>query len=110
VPIQAVRPVSALGAEALHLETTTFEASKGKVTIEPFDVPLDGKGVMKGVVNIAGLDLGQLIAGSSLADKVKVEASSTAACRSRSAPPAPLRRRQGLRHPAPAACRSPARP
>ncbi|WP_165191051.1 intermembrane phospholipid transport protein YdbH family protein [Caulobacter soli] len=74
VPIQAVQASFGLGAEALHLETTTFEASKGKITIEPFDVPLDGKGVMKGVVNIAGLDLGQLVAGSSLADKIKMEA------------------------------------
>jgi hypothetical protein len=74
VPIQSVRASLALGAEALHLEATTFEASKGKVTLEPLDMPLDGKGVIKGVVNIAGLDLGQLVGGSTLADKVKVEA------------------------------------
>jgi hypothetical protein len=74
VPIQSVQASLALGAEALRLEAATFEASKGKVTLEPLDVPLDGKGVIKGVVNIAGLDLGQLVAGSSLADKVKVEA------------------------------------
>jgi hypothetical protein len=74
VPIQSVRASLGLGAEALHLESATFEASKGKVTLEPLDMPLDGKGVIKGVVNIAGLDLGQLVAGSTLADKVKVEA------------------------------------
>lgn len=74
VPIQSVKASLSLGAEALHLEATTFEASKGKVTLEPLDLPLDGKSAMKGVVNIAGLDLGQLVAGSSLADKVKVEA------------------------------------
>ncbi len=74
VPIQSVRTSFGLGAEALHLQSTTFEASKGKITIEPFDVSLDGKGVMKGVVDIAGLDLGQLVAGSSLADKVRIEA------------------------------------
>ncbi|MDR6532385.1 hypothetical protein J2800_003141 [Caulobacter rhizosphaerae] len=74
VPIQSIRASFGLGAEALHLETTTFEASQGKISIEPFDVPLDGKGAMKGVVNIAGLDLGQLVAGSSLSDKVKIEA------------------------------------
>ncbi|KQY35970.1 hypothetical protein ASD38_01295 [Caulobacter sp. Root487D2Y] len=74
VPIQSVQASLALGAEALHLQATTFEASKGKITLEPLDVPLDGKGVIKGVVTIAGLDLGQLVADSSLADKVKVEA------------------------------------
>jgi hypothetical protein len=74
VPIQAVQASFGLDALALHLQSAAFEASKGKVTIEPFDVPLDGKGVMKGAVNIAGLDLGQLVAGSSLADKIKIEA------------------------------------
>jgi len=74
VPIQSVRASLALGAEAVRLEGATFEASKGRITVEPLDMPLDGKGAIKGVVNIAGLDLGQLVAGSSLADKVKVEA------------------------------------
>ena len=74
VPIQSVRASLALGAEALRLEGATFEASKGKITLEPLDAPLDGKGAIKGAVDIAGLDLGQLVAGSSLADKVKVEA------------------------------------
>jgi hypothetical protein len=74
VPIQSIQASFGLGAEALHLQATTIEASQGKISIEPFDVPLDGKGAMKGVVNIAGLDLGQLVAGSSLSDKVKIEA------------------------------------
>ena len=74
VPIQSIRASFGLGAEALHLQATTFEASEGKIGIEPFDLPLDGKGAMKGVVNIAGLDLGLLVSGSSLADKVKIEA------------------------------------
>ena len=74
VPIQSIRASFGLGAEAVHLQATTFETSEGKISIEPFDVPLDGKGAMKGVVNIAGLDLGLLVSGSSLADKVKVEA------------------------------------
>jgi hypothetical protein len=74
VPIQSLRTSLALGAEAVSLEATTFEASKGKITLQPLTVPLDGKGQIKGVVDIAGLDLGQLVAGSSLADKVSIEA------------------------------------
>ncbi|MBO9557462.1 MAG: YdbH domain-containing protein [Caulobacter sp.] len=74
VPIQSARASLALGAETVRLEGATFEASKGKVTVEPLEMRLDGKGTIKGVVDIAGLDLGQLVAGSSLADKVKVEA------------------------------------
>ena len=74
VPIQGVTASFGLGAEAMHLQAASFEASKGRITIEPLDVPLDGQGVIKGVINIAGLDLGQLVSGSSLAEKVKVEA------------------------------------
>ena len=74
VPIQGVTASFGLGAEAMHLQSAAFEASKGRITIEPLDVPLDGKGAIKGVINIAGLDLGQLVSGSSLAEKVKVEA------------------------------------
>jgi hypothetical protein len=110
VPIQSVQASFSLGAEALHLETTTFEASKGKISIEPFDVPLDGKGVMKGVVNIAGLDLGQLVAGSSLADKVKVEALIDGRLPFEFSP-AGLRFVDGKVYATgPAGCRSPARP
>lgn len=74
VPIQGVTASFGLGAEALHLQAVALEASKGQVTIEPLDVPLDGNGAIKGVINIAGLDLGLLVSGSSLAEKVKVDA------------------------------------
>lgn len=74
VPLQAVQAVFALDAEALHLKSATFEAAKGAISIAPIDVALDGQGVMKGVIHVAHLDLGELVAGSSLADKVKVDA------------------------------------
>jgi hypothetical protein len=65
---------------------------------------------MKGVIVIAGLDLGLLVAGSSLADKVKLEAWSTAACRSSSAPGFRFVDGKVYADPGPAGCRSPARP
>ncbi|MBO9710742.1 MAG: YdbH domain-containing protein [Caulobacter sp.] len=74
VPLQTLETSFTLAAEALHMQSTTFQAAQGAISIEPIDVPLDGKGVVKGVINIAHLDLGELVAGSSLADKVKVEA------------------------------------
>ena len=74
VPLQAVEAAFTLGAEALQVQSTTFEAAKGKISIEPIEVPLDGKGVLKGVINIQHLDLGELVADSSMADKIKVEA------------------------------------
>jgi len=74
VPIEAVAVGFSLGAETLHVQSATFEASKGQVSIEPLDVALDGQGALKGVVNIQHLDLGELVAGSSMADKIKIEA------------------------------------
>ncbi len=74
VPLEALGAVFTLGAEALRLQSARFEAAKGAISVEPMDVPLDGKGTMKGVINIAHLDLGELVAGSSLADKVKIDA------------------------------------
>jgi hypothetical protein len=74
VPLQALATAFTLGAESLHVSSTTFEAAKGKVSIEPIDVPLDGQGVLRGVIHIDHVDLGELVAGSSLADKVKVDA------------------------------------
>jgi hypothetical protein len=74
VPIQSATAAFTLGAEALHVQSTVFEAAKGRISIEPIDVPLDGKGVLKGVINIEHLDLGELVAGSSMADKIKADA------------------------------------
>lgn len=74
VPIQTVAAAFTLDAEALHLQSTTFQAAKGVISIEPISVPLDGKGVLKGVIDIKHLDLGELVAGSSMADKIKADA------------------------------------
>jgi hypothetical protein len=74
VPIQTVTATFTLGEKSLRLSSTTFDASKGKISIEPIDVPLDGQGGLKSVINIAHLDLGELVAGSSMADKIAVEA------------------------------------
>ena len=74
VPLTAVESVFQLGADALHVSKATFEAAKGRVSIEPTDVPLEPGKTISGAVVIQHLDLGELIAASSLADKVKVQA------------------------------------
>ncbi len=74
VPLTAVESVFQLGADALHISKATFEAAKGRISIEPTDVPLAADKTIKGVIVVEHLDLGELIAASSLAEKVKVQA------------------------------------
>lgn len=74
VPLTAVESVFQLGSDALHISRATFEAAKGRISIEPTDVPLDVDKTISGVIVVEHLDLGELIAASSLAEKVKVDA------------------------------------
>lgn len=74
VPLTGVESVFQLGADVLHVSKATFEAAKGRISIEPIDVPLAADKTMRGAIVIQHLDLGELIAASSLAEKVKIDA------------------------------------
>lgn len=74
VPLTGVESVFQLGAEMLHISKATFEAARGRVSIEPIDVPLGADKTLKGAIVIQHLDLGELIAASSLADRIKIDA------------------------------------
>jgi hypothetical protein len=74
VPLTAIESVFQLGADALHVSKATFEAAKGRISIEPTDVPLEPGKTISGVIVIQHLDLGEVLAASSLADKVKAQA------------------------------------
>jgi len=74
VPLTAIESVFQLGADALHVSRATFEAAKGRISIEPTDVPLEPGKSISGVIVIEHLDLGEVLAASSLADKVKAQA------------------------------------
>jgi hypothetical protein len=74
VPLTALESVFQLGADVLHVSKTTFEAAKGRISIEPIDVPLALDKTMSGVIVIEHLDLGEVVAASSLAERVKIQA------------------------------------
>jgi hypothetical protein len=74
VPLTAVESVFQLAAESIKVSKATFQAAKGRISIEPIDVPLAMDKTISGVIVIEHLDLGEVIAASSLAEKVKVEA------------------------------------
>lgn len=74
LPLTNAKGVFELSAETLRVSEAAFEVAKGRVSIEPVDVPLAADKTIAGVIVIQHLDLGELIAASSLADKVKVQA------------------------------------
>lgn len=74
VPLEAVGAAFTLGAEVLHVSSAAFDAAKGRISIEPTDVPLDPDKPIRGVIVVAHLDLGELIAASSLVEKVQLNA------------------------------------
>ncbi|MBU4434289.1 MAG: YdbH domain-containing protein [Alphaproteobacteria bacterium] len=74
VPLEAFAAAFSLGAQALHVSSAAFEAAKGRVSIEPIDVSLDPQKPIRGVIVVEHLDLGELIAASSLVEKVQLNA------------------------------------
>ncbi|MET3664435.1 YdbH domain-containing protein [Caulobacter sp. 1776] len=74
VPLTGIESVFQLGADVLRVSKTTFEAAKGRISIEPIDVPLAMDKTMSGVIVIEHLDLGEVVAASSLAERVKIQA------------------------------------
>jgi len=74
VPLTAVESEFQLAADSLKVSKATFEAAKGRISIEPINVPLGLDKTLSGTIVIEHLDLGEVIAASSLADKVKVQA------------------------------------
>jgi hypothetical protein len=74
VPLEGVAAAFSLGADALHIASAAFAAAKGRVSIEPIDVPLDTDKPIRGVIVVEHLDLGALIAASSLVEKIQLDA------------------------------------
>ena len=74
VPLQAFAALFNLGADSLHISSAAFEAAKGRISIEPTDVSFDPEKPIRGVIVVEHLDLGELIAASSLVEKIQLEA------------------------------------
>lgn len=74
VPLEGFAAAFSLGAESLHISSAAFQAAKGRVSIEPTDVPLDPGKPIRGVIVVRHLDLGELIAASSLVEKIQLDA------------------------------------
>ncbi|HEX6860384.1 MAG TPA: YdbH domain-containing protein [Caulobacteraceae bacterium] len=59
---------------AVRLRATTAEVGDGRVDLEPLTFPLSAKPDVEGVLNVHRLNVGALIAETSLADRINVDA------------------------------------
>ncbi len=72
--------VSDLGATftldkaALTVSGATLSVGEGRVTVEPFDIPLDPAVAWGGTIRVERLQLGDLVAGAGFGDKVQLDA------------------------------------
>lgn len=72
--------VSDLGATftldkaALTVSGATLSVGEGRVTVEPFDIPLDPAAAWGGTIRVERLQLGDLVAGAGFGDKVQLDA------------------------------------
>jgi len=73
-PLDNVAASFDLTADALHLGAAGATLAKGQVSLEPLTVPLADGRTINGVLNIKQIDVGELVANTSLADRIKVDA------------------------------------
>ncbi|MFC4442280.1 intermembrane phospholipid transport protein YdbH family protein [Caulobacter henricii] len=74
VPLDGFAAAFRLGSEALQIDSAVFEAAKGRVSIEPTEVSLEPGRPIRGVIVVQHMDLGELIAASSLVEKIQLDA------------------------------------
>ena len=73
VLLETLRMVFDLDAKALSIQSADLRAAGGEIRLEPVSVPLDG-GRTAGALVFSKVDLGQLLASSSLGDKIRLDA------------------------------------
>jgi len=73
-PLDNVAASFDLAAEALHLSAASATLAKGQVSLEPLTVPLADGRTIEGVLNIKQIDVGEIVAATNFADRIKVDA------------------------------------
>ena len=74
VPLETIRIAFGLDAHQLSIASGHLSAAGGEISIEPVRFPLAGDGVARGVIVLSGIDLGKVVAASTLAEKVHLDA------------------------------------
>jgi hypothetical protein len=73
-PLEGAVATFRLDDQALHVSEAHGAALGGVVRVRPLDAELAGRGRMRGVIELAGVQLGELIKASPLADRVRAQA------------------------------------
>ena len=74
VPLEHLETTFALSPTDISVESASMTVADGQISAEPMRVPLASDGALTGAVVIDHVDLGQLIAATSLAQSVKLAA------------------------------------
>ncbi len=74
VPLTGVQIGFDLNQSALNIQRATAILAAGRISVEPLQISLEPNATLQGAVLIDHVDLGALIAGSSLASSIKVTA------------------------------------
>jgi len=73
-PLDNIAASFDLTADALHLGAASATLAKGLVSLEPLTVPLADGRTIEGVLNIKQIDVGEIVAATNFADRIKVDA------------------------------------
>jgi hypothetical protein len=73
-PLENVQAQFDLVADAINLDRATATLAGGSVELEPLTAPLASDRTIKGVLNLKRIDVGKLVADTSLADRIVVKA------------------------------------
>jgi hypothetical protein len=73
-PLTDTRARFSLAGTVLALDALTTHAAGGTLSLDPLRLVLAGAPQLKGTLHLSRIDLGQLVAGSNLGDKVKIDA------------------------------------
>jgi hypothetical protein len=73
-PITEITATFTLAGDRLEIASAAGAAANGRLTLEPTTATLGEDGRMAGAVVLSGVDLGEVIATSTLADSVKLDA------------------------------------
>lgn len=73
-PLENIKAQFELAAEAAQVDAASATLAGGQLQVEPLTVPLAPGQTIRGVINLSRIDVGKLIADTSLADRIKVDA------------------------------------
>ncbi|HEX5776954.1 MAG TPA: YdbH domain-containing protein, partial [Caulobacteraceae bacterium] len=73
-PLENIQARFDLVADAANIDQATATLADGQVQLEPLTVPLAADRTVKGVLNLSRIDIGKIVADTSLADRIKVDA------------------------------------